>query len=122
MRNSGFCRFYKKLYWGDSVKYHRLVKWKIYHGSGQFSIFCITRAAIESDQLDITHCAFLKQPYYQRHPAYIYGIAGSYEEALDIVIRISDEAARVGYEGRLLDYLTYRVTKSVPRREAESDS
>lgn len=99
------------MYWGESVKRHSLVKWRLNHGRGQFFIYCITRAAVESDQLDIIHCAFLKQPYYLEHPAYVYGIAGSYEEALDIVVRISDEAARVGYDGRLLDYLHYRVTK-----------
>ena len=105
MRKRGFCRFYKNLYWGDSVKKHSLVKWKLYHGSGQLTIYCVKRAETEGDQLDIIHCAFLKQPYFRSNPAYIYGIAGNYNEAMDIVLKITEEAIRAGYEGRLIDYL-----------------
>ena len=105
MKMRGFCRFYKDLYWGDSVKKHSQVKWKLYHGSGQFTIYCVKRADTVGDQLDIIHCAFLKQPYYRSNPAYIYGVAGSYDEALDIVMKITQEALEAGYEGRLIDYL-----------------
>ena len=111
MRKRGFCRFYKNLYWGESVKRHSQVKWKLYHGSGQLTIYCIKRAESDGDQLDIIHCAFLKQPYFRISPAYIYGIAGSYKEALDMVLDITDKAVEAGYEGRLLDYLDDQDTK-----------
>ncbi len=111
MKKRGFCRFYKELYWGESVKNHSLVKWRLYHGRGQFTIFCVQRATTSGDQLDIIHCAFLQQAYYKEYPAYIYGIAGSYEEALDIVVNITQEALEAGYEGRLLDYLDSRNEK-----------
>ena len=105
MKKDGFCQFYKHLYWGEKVKKHHLVKWKLYHGSGQFGIYCITKAMGESDQLDIMHCAFLKQPYYRKHPVMIYGIASGVQEALDIIVQISQEASGAGMDGRLLDYL-----------------
>ena len=105
MKKNGFCTFYKNLYFGKSVKRHSLVKWKLYHGSGQFTIFCLVRAMNENDQLEIIHSAFLKQAYYREHPAYIYGIAGSYEEALDMVVDISNRACEAGMEGRLIEYL-----------------
>ncbi len=109
MKNNGFCRFYKELYWGESVKRHSLVKWRLCHGRGQFTIYCILRAMTQSDQLDIMHCAYLKQPYYRTNPAYVYGIAGSYQEALDLVVRMTDEAEKAGFEGRILDYLNSRT-------------
>ena len=59
----------------------------------------------DNDQLDIIHCAFLRQPYYRKHPVMIYGIASSYEEAVDIVLRISQEACNIGMDVRLADYL-----------------
>lgn len=105
LRKRGFCEFSKKLYWGNSVKKHTVVKWKLYHGSGQFGIFCITRAANGIDQLEIINSAYLKQPYFRYHPVYIYGIAGGYEEAMDILLRISQEASIAGMDGRLLEYL-----------------
>ena len=111
MKSRGFCRFYKNLYWGDSVKMHSQVKWKLYHGSGQFTIYCIKRADSDGDQLDIIHCAFLQQKYFRSNPAYIYGIAGNYKEALDIVLKITQEALEAGYEGRLLEYLDSKDTK-----------
>lgn len=109
MNKRGFCRFYKNLYFGDSVKKHNTVKWKLYHGAGQLRIYVITRPFADGDQLDIMHCAFLKQPYYRQHPVMVYGIAGSYDEAIDLVIKISDEAAECGMTGQLLEYLEGNV-------------
>ena len=111
MKKRGFCRFYKDLYWGDSVKNHTLVKWRLYHGRGQFTCFCIQRPFADSDQLDIIHCAFLKQSYYRNNPAYIYGIAGSHDEAVEIVVKIAEEALAAGYEGRILEYLDSKAEK-----------
>ena len=107
MKKRGYCRFYRELYWGDSVKKHSLVKWRLKNGRIQPSVFCIQKALTDSDQLDIIHCAFLKQPFYLENPAYIYGIAGSYDEALELVVKISDEASRAGFEGKIKEYLDY---------------
>ncbi|MBO6239390.1 MAG: hypothetical protein J6O61_00750 [Butyrivibrio sp.] len=103
-----FCEFYKNLYWGSSVNNKALVKWKLSHGAGQISVFCVTRALNSKDQLDIIHCAFLKQPFFKEHPSFVYGIATSRDEAVDIVLRISQEASMAGLDGRLLDYLDSR--------------
>lgn len=105
MRKRGFCEFSKNLYWGPGVKKRSLVKWKLHQGIGQFNIFCVTKAMNDNDQLDIIHCAFLRQPYYRVHPAFVYGIASSHEEAVDIVLKISQEASFKGMDGRLSDYL-----------------
>ncbi|MCR5671810.1 MAG: hypothetical protein K6G10_12455 [Butyrivibrio sp.] len=105
MKKRGFCRFSDNLYWGESVKKHSLVKWRLKHGRGQFTIYCVTRAQFEQDQLDVTHCAFLKQPYYLENPPLVYGIAGGYDEALELIVKMSDDAIAAGYEGRILEYL-----------------
>ncbi|WP_242829156.1 hypothetical protein [Butyrivibrio sp. AD3002] len=93
------------MYIGDSIKDARLVKWKLKHGAGQLFIYVITASDIPTGQLEIKHCAFLKQKYYLRHPEFIYGIAGSYNEALDIVVKISEEASKKGMEGDIKGYL-----------------
>ncbi len=108
MKKGGFCQFYKDIYWGETVKNRTIVKWKLRMGMGQFNVFCITKAQGIHDQLDIIHCAFLKQKYYRYHPVMVYGIAKSYQEALDIILRISQEASIKGYDGRLLEYLESR--------------
>ena len=40
-----------------------------------------------------------------KNPAYIYGIAGSYNEALDMVVDMTTKANEAGFEGRIVDYL-----------------
>ena len=100
-----YCRFYKDLYWGTSVKKRSIVKWKLRLGMGQFGIYCVVKPQMGNDQLEIINCAFLKQKYFRYHPAYVYGIASGYNEALDIILRISQEASIAGLDGRLQEYL-----------------
>lgn len=90
-------KFYKNLYVGEGIKHPGTVKWKLRHNAGQFQLYVIALAA-GNDQLEIYHCAFLQQKYYRKHPPYIIGIAKKYEDALDIVVEITEAAlARDGY-------------------------
>lgn len=90
-------KFYKNLYVGEGIKHPNRVKWKLRHNAGQFQIYVIALASGQ-DQLEIYHCAFLQQKYYKKHPPYIIGIAKGYEDALDIVVEITEAAlARYGY-------------------------
>ncbi len=68
------------------------------------------KSQTEGDQLDIIHCAFLRQPYFRKNPAYIYGIAGSYNEALDMVVDLTNKAIDAGCEGRIVDYLESKAS------------
>ena len=77
-------KFHRELYVGNTVHHIRRVKWKLKHGAGQMRIFVIMLAG-GSDQLAIMHCAFLQQRYYKKYPPYIVGIAGGYEEALELI-------------------------------------
>ncbi|WP_155831402.1 MULTISPECIES: hypothetical protein [unclassified Butyrivibrio] len=105
MSIKGFCTFYSNLYIGESIKNPRLVKWKLKHGAGQLFIYVITAPEMAGGQLEIKHCAVLKQKYYKRHPAFVYGIAGSYKEAVDIIVKLCDEANENGLTGDIKGYL-----------------
>ncbi|WP_026660140.1 hypothetical protein [Butyrivibrio sp. AC2005] len=105
----GYCTFAKNLYIGESVKKPLVVKWKLKHGAGQLFIYVLTASDIPDGQIEIKHCAFLKQKYYLRHPAYIYGIAGSYKEALDLVLKMFEEASESGLTGDIRTYLEKAV-------------
>ena len=101
----GYCSFYKNLYTGASIKNVSAVKRKLKRGKYTLRVFVITAPFADGDQLDIMHSAFLKQKYYKKHPALVYGIAGSYSEALDIVMRISEDAHTFGMDGDLIGFL-----------------
>ena len=101
----GYCTFHKNLYVGEGIKNSAVVKWKLKHGAGQLMVYVITEPEHKNGQLDIRHCAFLKQKYYRRHPLLVYGIASGYAEALEIVTQIVKKAADAGMTDDLQAYL-----------------
>ena len=78
-------RFYKRLYVGSSVKKkRRQIVWKLKTGKVMPNVYCIALAN-NQDMLEIYHNAVLKQSYYRKYPPYIIGIAGSYQEAIELI-------------------------------------
>lgn len=78
-------RFYKRLYVGSSVKKkRRRIVWKLKTGKVMPNVYCIALAN-NQDMLEIYHNAVLKQSYYRKYPPYIIGIAGSYQEAVELI-------------------------------------
>ncbi|WP_155830609.1 hypothetical protein [Butyrivibrio sp. NC3005] len=100
-----YCVFDKKMYIGESITHPRLVKLKLALGKPQLLIYVICKASNNVDQLEICHSLILKQKYYKHNPVYVYGIAKGYREALDIIVKISDEASECNMPGQLLGYL-----------------
>lgn len=96
-------RFHKELYVGDSIKNIRRVKWKLKHHAGQLGIFVITLSG-GSDQLEIYHCAFLQQRYYKKYPPYIVGIAGGYQEAVELLQQMVSDVYKNTGDYRLKEY------------------
>ncbi len=88
--------FYKHLYTGSSITDPETVKQKLRTGRGQFTIYVIALSPVKpevgSNQLEILHCVNLKQPYYQKYPPYIVGIASGWTEAVELVRDMIQEA------------------------------
>lgn len=78
-------RFYKRLYVSPTIRKKKSqIVWKLKTGKTMPCIYCITLAQ-NQDMLEIYHNALLKQPYYKEQPPYIIGIAGSYQDAIELV-------------------------------------
>ena len=88
--------FFKNLYVGPSIKNPEEVTKKLQRGEGQFTIYVIALSPSVpgpgSNQLEILHCANLKQPYYKTYPPYIIGIASGRTEAIGMVRDLVQEA------------------------------
>ena len=99
-------KFYKNLYIGDTIKNPSLVKRKIKYHARQLNIFVIMLASGD-DQLEICHSMLIRQPFYRKkeNAPYIIGIAGNYEEAVEIVCRITNEAVAMNGNAALKQYL-----------------
>ena len=96
-------KFYKYLYIGDTVKNPAKAKRRLRLHIGQ--LLYVISLSKGLDQLEIYHCAFLQQKYYRYHPPYIIGIAGGYEEAVDLVVKITEAALRETGRPDLKKYL-----------------
>ena len=96
-------KFYKYLYIGDTVTDPAKVKWKLKHHAGT-QVYVVSIAA-GVDQLEIFHGAYLKQLYYRYHPPIIVGIASNYDEAVDIIIKITQECVDATGTCNLKEYL-----------------
>ena len=102
-------KFYKYLYIGDTVKEPDRVKRRLkLHAVQMIYVVCLAQ---EDDQLEIYHCAYLKQRYYRHHPPVIVGIAASYDEAVELVVRITKESLLATGGCDLKAYLKLRTKK-----------
>lgn len=103
-------KFYKHLYIGDTIKNPAKLKSKLKMHSG-VNIFVIA-IACGADQLEIYHSAYLKQKYYRYHPPIIVGLASDYKEALQIVLKITEECVLHTGNCNLKDYLKQKAKMS----------
>ncbi len=103
-------KFYKYLYIGDTVTNPAKIKWKLKHHAG-VNVFVITIAP-GPDQLEIFHSAYLKQMYYRHHPPIIVGIASNYEEAVGIVVEITQECLDAVGNCNLKEYLKQKAKQN----------
>lgn len=104
MRLGNTMRFYRNLYVGESVKHPEKIKKKLKRYAKLNNVWLIAYAA-ENRQLEIYHCIMLQQYYYKANPPYVIGIAGSQEEASQLLCRIAEEAVRQTGQPDLAAYL-----------------
>lgn len=85
-------KWYDNLYLGDSVaKKADKIKWKINHNAGTISTYVISFASNPDNLLDIIPARELMQKAYPKSRIRIIGLAGNYQEALEVVQRIIEE-------------------------------
>lgn len=97
-------KFYRRLYVGESIRKVNRVKWKLCVGAGQFQVYLITLSGT-TDQLDIFHCAMLKQKHLDRKALYVVGIAGNKGEAYQLVGKMLADTLAAGMGGDIKRYL-----------------
>ena len=85
-------QFYKQLYISDGIKdKKKKICYKLKTKPGLLSVYIIALAK-GSDQLEVYHCVYLRQKYYKKNPPFIIGIGENYDEAIELVRKITNEA------------------------------
>ena len=105
------CDFYPELYIGKGVREPERVRRQLEEGGGGAFVYCVIRTDETSGMLTVINSAFLRQPYYRNKKIYVYGIAVSFEEARDLIVRMSDDACAAGMDGNIKAYLDERIKK-----------
>ncbi len=85
-------KFYRYLFCGESVekKKKRIIRRLKYHRL-QTGIYVITLPIDGKELLEIYHAVVLLQSFYRRKDIFVVGIAGSEEEACQIIERIVNQ-------------------------------
>ena len=87
--------WHKNLYVGASIlQKQKKIKWKIMHNQLQLRVYVIALAANEQNLLDIIPSRELLQKHYPKRDIYIIGLAGHYNEALELAGHIVSEVYR----------------------------
>lgn len=97
-------KFYKNLYIGDTIRNPAKARRKLKRHAKLQNVYVIAYMA-ESGRLEIYHNLMFRQRYYRKHPPYVIGIAGSRDEAAQIVCRIAEEALCETGKADLVAYL-----------------
>ena len=97
-------KFYKNLYVGDTIRNPGRTRRKLKRYAKLQNVYVIAYMA-ESGRLEIYHNLMLQQRYYRLNPPYVIGIAGSYDEAAQIICRIAEEALHKTGKADLIGYL-----------------
>lgn len=99
-------KWYKDLYVGESIS-HKVdkIKWKINHNAGTLSIYIIALASNPQNMLDIIPTRELLQKAYPKKEMRIIGLAGSYNEAIELVRKIVEETYNVTGNANVRYYL-----------------
>lgn len=101
-------RYYRYLYSSDSIHNIQKVKEKLNAHNGMVGIHIISLPR-NNNQLEIMDAAFLKFPFYRKHPLVVVGITHSYDEAVDIVVKITEESIEKTGKASIKDYLVLRA-------------
>lgn len=99
--------YHPKLYLGDSINEKKLdkIRKKLENKPLFSGVFLITVSRNASDQLDIFDARQLIQTYYKKHSLYVVGIAGSREEAVELVERLVQDCLKTRGDCALKEYL-----------------
>lgn len=105
--------WYRNLYVGDTAK-KRIKKtvWKINHGAGVPGIYLVTLAANPKNQLEVFAADLLLQKPLRRICPQIIGVAKGYEEAVSLVVAITEEVYGATGNVNIRKYLTEQKEQS----------
>ncbi|MCM1025951.1 MAG: hypothetical protein NC432_05920 [Roseburia sp.] len=99
--------YHQALYLGKSIRQEKLekIKEKLEKKPLSAKVFLIAISRNPIDQLEIYQAKQLAQRYYEKYPPYVVGIAGDYNEAVEMVEKLVQECLKERGDCALKEYL-----------------
>ncbi len=99
--------FYKDLYWGASLKKKKeKVLYRLEEGTVQLHLYLLVLPVQERNQLEFFDSLLLKQTWFADAAALkVAGIANGYEEAVELVQQMTEDALRETGTANIRRYL-----------------
>jgi len=101
-------KYYRYLYTSESITNVDKLKVKLNLRKGKVGIYIIFWAR-NNDQLEIMNSLYLKQHFYRIKPPVVIGLAKSYDEAVELVIKMTNESLEKTGNPDIKNYLLKRV-------------
>lgn len=99
-------KFAKHLYMSENMKKKKnKVIYRLRRRKVQFPVYVIALCNYGRERMEILSSAELLQPGYPDESILVAGIAGDYEEALELVRRITQEAFESSHETDICGYI-----------------
>ena len=104
---AGKLTFAPNLYLGESIASEKLdkIKKRLVKNPLWANVYLITPASNPADQLDIFDARQLIQPHYKNEEFLVLGIVSGYEEALQLIERVTGECLKARGDCNLREYL-----------------
>ncbi len=101
-------KYYRYLYISPGIKNPEKVKLQLKLHKGILGKYIISLST-DNNQLEIMAAYYLKLRYYRKHPPIVVGIAESYDEALELVLKMQEEAITKNNNPNIKEYLIKRA-------------
>ena len=104
---AGKLKFAQNLYLGEGIAPEKLDKLKKRLNKKPLlaNVYLITPARNPADQLDIFDARQLVQPHYKDEEVLVLGMASGYEDALQLIERVTGECLKARGDCNLREYL-----------------
>ena len=102
---AGKLKFAQNLYLGEGIAPEKLDKKRLNKKPLLANVYLITPARNPADQLDIFDARQLVQPHYKDEEFLVLGMASGYEDALQLIERITGECLKARGDCNLREYL-----------------
>lgn len=103
-------KFARKLYVTEGIKDSKSLRFKLKHGKKWRGLYVIVLSP-GRDELEIYHCGLLRQSYYRNYPLWVVGLAGSREEAFELVGQIVEDIYAKTGQYKIKEYLKQQFHK-----------